>query len=261
MKLLTRLAIVVVLLLAVLLGVAWAYLDEIVQNGITTVGPALTKVDVTVRNVRLSPLNGHGAIEGLVVGNPAGFKSAEAIRVEHVAMNLVARSLLEDKVIVESLVIESPEVTIEGGMKSNNLTAISDNIEASIKALASEPKSPKPKGQGKKLQVNKLSITGIRARLAFGMLQGKGITIPVPDIHLSGLGQGPAGISGGEVTRQVMRSLTTGTLNAVASQITNLPDVLGNAGGAVLEGADKLGDNAADRLKKGIKGVGNLFKK
>ena len=76
MKKIIRLVLiaVVVLALLVVVGVHF-FLDGAIKRGVETIGPKLTKTQVTLNNVSLSLLSGSGKMKGLVVGNPEGFKT------------------------------------------------------------------------------------------------------------------------------------------------------------------------------------------
>ena len=73
----------------------------------------MAKVEVKLKDVDLSPFSGAGQLQGLLVGNPPGFKTAEAIKVGSVGVKIEPRSVLGDKVIVRSIKMEAPEITFE----------------------------------------------------------------------------------------------------------------------------------------------------
>src|SRR5687767_4038093 len=78
---------------------AYLYLDVIVKRGVEKVGPAITKTEVKLDGVHISPFSGNGEVKGLVVGNPEGFKTPSAIQVRSVAVALEPGSVMGDKVI------------------------------------------------------------------------------------------------------------------------------------------------------------------
>src|SRR5688572_3450760 len=106
MKKVVRILIVLFILLIVGLVIGFLSLNRIVKKGVETVGPAIVKVEVKVKDVDLSPFSGSGKVEGLLVGNPPGFKLPSAIQAGVVAMKIEPRSLLGEKVIIRSLRME-----------------------------------------------------------------------------------------------------------------------------------------------------------
>ena len=244
-----RVLIVLFIILIVGLVIAFLSLDKIVHKGIESVGPAVAKVEVKVKDVHLSLFSGSGKIGGLLVGNPPGFKSPAAIQVGTVAMKLEPKSVFGDKIIVRSLHMEAPEITFEGGPKDNNLNKILENVEGT------EQKAPatkeEKKAQARKLQVDDFLLTGAKVHVNSPLLGGKTATLPIPEIHLTNLGQGPEGITPAELTKRVLKEVLDGTLKSISSGV-------GELGKEVTSGLKDASTNAVD---KATKSIGGLFKK
>ena len=128
-KIIIRIGIgLVVLLIAAFLVVSLS-LDGIVKRGIETIGPKLAKVSVKLDKVTLSILSGSGKIDGLVVGNPEGFKTPQAIIVGRASLSLSPGSLLSDKIVIKSINVEGAVVTLETGAAGSNLKKDSRQLE------------------------------------------------------------------------------------------------------------------------------------
>ncbi len=248
-----------VLLLALLLLVAGilalVFLDSLVKKGVETIGPKVTQVAITLDAAHISLLSGHGALKGLTVGNPAGYHSPTAIKVGAVSVAVKPASVLANKVVIESIDVQAPEITIEGGLKANNLSAILANVQA---ATASESQAPQPapgkKGAGKKLEVDDFRITGGQIHLSLSLMGGKTATLPLPDIHLTGLGQGADGITPAELTEKVFAAVLQGATSTATEQ-------LGKLGGSAVDAAKDVGSNTVHSVQKITHGIGDLFKK
>lgn len=253
-KILIRAVIVIaVLLIIAVVGVTLS-LDGAIKKGVETLGPKLTKVDVKLDSVSLSILGGSGAVKGLVVGNPEGYKTPQAINVGHASLAVSPGSLLSDKVVVKSVRIDAAEVTFEGGLSDNNLNKILDNINAAsgggeTKDGAAAPKDDKP---GKKLQVDDFLITGAKVNVSLTGMGGKSVAAPLPDIHLTNLGQGPEGITPAELTRKVLNEVIPAAIKVAAS------DAVKDLTKGVTDAAGKA---ASDAVDKATKSVTDLFKK
>jgi hypothetical protein len=257
--------VVGVLVLIVIGVVAVGFsLDKIVKTGIETVGPKITQTKLTVDSVNLSLLGGSAGINGLVVGNPDGFKTAQAISVGKAAVSIVPRSIMADKIIIHSVEVHAAEITFEGNpFGANNLKKILDNVNEMAGANASaKPETNaagKSTGASKKLQVDDFLIAGAKVRAAVTGIPGvevKEITVTIPDIHFSNLGQGPEGITAAELTRKVLQQVSTETIKVVADSAKNL---LGGAANTILSGVTNNGQKAVtegvDKLKKGLGGL------
>jgi hypothetical protein len=212
-KVIVRLFVALVVL-AIVAGLAvHLFLDSAIKRGVEVAGPKLTKTDVKVGSVSISLLSGSGAIKNFVLGNPQGFTSPSAIEAASTKLAIKPGSLLSDKVIVDVIELQNPQITVETDMKSLslnsfNLKRILANLEEATGSKGDEKASsspPQPEAKaGKKLQVNDFRIVGAKMRVS---AMGQTGTMSVPEIHLTNLGTGPEGITAAELAKLVLNEL------------------------------------------------------
>jgi uncharacterized protein involved in outer membrane biogenesis len=249
------LSVLIILVVLIVVGgiVGSFFLGPIVKTGIETVGPKITQVSIRVDAVNLALLTGSASIKGLVVGNPEGYKAPQAISVGTAAVGVNPFSILSDKIIIRSVRVEAPEITFEGNpFSGNNLAKIEQNVNAAVnKGGAVTPATnanAKAAGKpGKKIEVDDFLITGAKVNF-------NGTTLTLPDIHLTDLGKSNDGITAADLTRQVLKALTTATVKAVAGAATDLGK------GAERVGMD-LGKSANSNFINVTHDLGGLFKK
>lgn len=242
--------------LAVIVGallVAGLFLDRVVKSGIETLGPRMTGVTVQLRAVSLSPWSGQGRIEGLVIGNPEGYKTPHAIRVGEARMAVVPGSLWSEKLHIRLIEVESPEITVEIGPGGNNLKRILANVEAAAGPGDSSGSNERQAGASRKLQVDRLVIKGASFRLGATALGGS-VPVRLPDIQLENLGAGPDGITPAELTQKIFAALVEGTAGAAQQAV-------GTLGKEAVRSAETLGKEAGEAAGKITRGLGELFKK
>jgi uncharacterized protein involved in outer membrane biogenesis len=239
-------AALLVLLMAALVVVAYS-LDSIVKKGVETIGPNAAKVDVKLKSAGVSVLAGRVELMGFFLGNPPGCKTSSAITAEDVSVRVKAGSVFSDKLVVESINMKAPVITLEGGLKDNNLKKIEKNLDDYIGSSSTSSKSAAPPSSPakseRKLQVNELVITGAKLQVNTKLSEGRTITLSIPDIHLSELGTGPDGITGVEVAQRTLHAVLDAALKAIAQ----------NATGLGAEGADKA-KNAVQKAADAVKG-------
>jgi hypothetical protein len=240
-KLFLSVVIVLVVLIVVAVIVVGFFLGTIVKTGMETVGPKITQVSIKVDAVNLSLLTGSARVKGLVVGNPEGYKTPQAISVGSAAVGMNPFSVLSDKIVVRSVRVEAAEITFEGGLGGNNLSKIMDNVNAIAKT-------------GRKIEVDDFLITGAMVHVNLTGMSGKEMTLPLPDIHLTNLGQGNAGITATDLTRRVLGAITAATVKVVASATTDIGKGAGNWG-------RDAGKAVGQDMNKITKEIGGLFKK
>lgn len=252
-KLVIRLSIVLIVL--IILGVLAIdlFLDSGVKRGIETVGPMLTQVQVKLDSVSLSLLSGAGKIKALFVGNPTGYKTPSAIQVGVVSLAVQPSSVFSDKLIVRSISLQAPEITFETDFKGNNLSKILSNLQNATGGADAANTKANSKA-ARKLQVDDFVISGGKVNVSVTSLGGQSASVPLPEIHLTGLGQGPDGITAAELTKQVLEAIEKEAVKASSSVVADL--------GKNVQGLTKgLGNSATGAVDKLSKGIGGFLKK
>jgi uncharacterized protein involved in outer membrane biogenesis len=223
-RILTTIVLVVVALIIVTVIVIGVYLGQIVKKVVNTYGPQLTQTTVSVDTVTLSLLTGSASLKELVVGNPQGYKSPNAISVGKIAVGVDPMTVFANKVVVRSIRLESPAITFEGGVTSgNNLSQILDNVDSSggKGGPVSTNAAAAPASQ-RKFEVDDLLISGAKADVLITSPAQREVKVTLPDIHLTDLGKGSEGITAADLTKQVLNAITTATVETVAKQAMNL---------------------------------------
>jgi uncharacterized protein involved in outer membrane biogenesis len=249
---LAGLGVVVVVVLA--FAVVTVFMNSIIKEGVERAGPQYAKVSLKLDRAKVSLFSGSGGIYGLDIGNPEGFKTDYAFKMKETTISLKPMSLLSDKIVVNSIHVISPEINFEGGLKGNNLSKIAANIEDSLglgkkseNQAQAPPAAVKP---GKKIEVDDFLLSGAKVTLSLTELGGKPVSVTLPDIHLTGLGQSGEGITPGELVQKIVRVILDSTTQVAATQISGLATGV-------------LGTNkeTTEAVKKTTQGITDLFKK
>ena len=240
----------VVVLLAIGLVVLFMNLDSLVKKGVETVGPQLTKTEVRLEGVSLSPFSGSGQLKGVFIGNPQGYKTASAFKMGAVKLAVKPASLTSGTIVVDEVTIQGPEITFEGTPSgANNLSKILQNIEAATggkSATPGKPAAPAEKGAEKKFCVKELVFTGGKIHLSITLLGGKQYTVPLPELRVQNIGTPENGVTAAEMAQQIMKPLLVAVTKAA-----------GEAATQVTKDVKELSKD----LDKTAKGIKDLFKK
>jgi len=217
--------VVIVLIVIGLTGIIIAslFLGDIVKKGVETVGPKITRVSIKLDDVKLSLLAGSASIKGLVVGNPEGYQTPQAISAGTIAVGINPLTVLSDKIVLHSIYLESPQITFEGGLGGNNLSQILANINnsANTGGTVSTNKAA-PAQSSKRYEVDDLLIKGARVNVSLTDLGGKKMTLDLPQIHLTDLGKNEEGITATDLSRNVLNAILSATLKAVSNASKDL---------------------------------------
>ncbi|MEI6193907.1 MAG: AsmA family protein [Verrucomicrobiota bacterium] len=247
---------IVLVVAAVIVGAM--FLDGIVKKGVETVGPQIVKVPITLNEVHIGLLTGSAKVQGLVIGNPAGYQTPYAISVGLAEVGVNPASVLSDKIVIRSVHVKSPEISFEGNpLGKNNLGDIMETVNAMAKSGGPPATNTTAKAGTKpaqKIEVDDFLISGAKVHVSLTGMGGKEMTLDLPPVHLTDLGKGGSGLTPTDLTRAVLSAVTSATIKAVASAATDLGKGLENLG----TGAGK---NAGADVNKIKKGLGGLFGK
>jgi hypothetical protein len=256
-KIIIRSIIALVALFIIATVVMALSLNWVVRTGVQKVGGSVTKVDVKLRSVNLSLLSGAGEFKGLVVGNPPGFGTPWAMNVGTLSLAVEPRSLLSDKVIVRSVLVDAPEITFETDLRASNLGKLLENVTGppaqgqGAPAQASPPApAPQPAKTSRKFQVDDFLIKDAKVHISVTPL-GRSASVTLPEIHLQNLGTGPEGITAAELTQRILQAIEKNAAQAASASFT---DVAGQAMNT-LRGLTNGGTNSLETLTKGIRGL------
>ena len=236
MKRLIKYVLITILLLIVTFFIVFnLVLDKIIHAGVETIGPKLTRSEIRLDEVNISLLNGSGALKGLFIGNPEGFKSDKAFFLGEIEIDIAPLSLFSERVLIEKIYIREPQIVFESSAKGNNLNQLLNNINEWVTLSEGEEDE---EGSG---EIN---------------IPGKTKTISVPKIEFHDMGKESGGITSDELVKEILGEVTFNVELKVR-------DV---AGLAVGKGVDvgvevkKKGTGVAEETVKGVKKLFNKMK-
>lgn len=258
-KILIGVAVVVVLAVG---GVVYfaSNLDSIIKAAVEKFGSEATKTQVTLSSVDLSLQSGEASLNGFKMTNPAGFKTDQAMSFGTVSVKIDTGSLTGDVIVIKEVVIAAPDITYESGDGGSNFDVIQKNVDAYAKSLGA--KSPGAGGgeakpaddkAGKKIIIENLYVRDGKVALSAGILAGKKITVPLPDIHLKDIGKKDKGATPAEIASQLLDELT-GKIAGVGKAGL---ESAAKAAQEAMEGAKKMMEGAGDGAKKMMEGAGS----
>lgn len=221
--------------LAILAGVALFWLrgnlDALVQTALVTYGSAMTGAAVKVGGVDIRTTDGKGTLRGLVVGNPAGFKTPHVLKAETIEVEVDLATLPLDVVVIKKIAVIAPEVIYEKGASMTNIDALQKNIASYLGPVQRT-------GAGKKLIVQEFIVRGAKAQASAAFMGDKTVLVNLPDIHLVDLGKAKGGLTPGELGQEITNAVEKRLMGSI-----NFDKILGTVGGLV------------DRAGKAIKGI------
>lgn len=206
-----KIAIPLLVLAAVIVGALYRLsgnVDGLVESAIETYGSAMTQAKVSIGAVKIAPADGKGTISNLFIGNPAGFKTAHALKGARIDVDVDLASLAKDAIVIRRIAVIAPDVIYEKGDAMTNFDAIQNNISAYLGPSGDNK-------NGKRLIVDQFNIRDVKAQASAAFMNGKSLAVPVPDITLKNLGRTKGGITAGELGQKVVGALQPKLTHAV----------------------------------------------
>jgi hypothetical protein len=262
-----------VVIIVVIIGIIFLTLSNlgpIVKKAVNTVGPNITKTDVIVSDVSVSLFSGEAKVKGFFLGNPKGFKSAQAMRVGSIYVDIDESSITKNPIIINKIEIIAPEITYEKIKGSDNFQALLKNVQSSANAEKKAQSKPESKeSKAKKIVINNVIVKDGKVNLTMATLGGKEVTAPLPDIHLKDIGKEKQGATPAEAFEKIFASLygniTADSVTAILNDGLKQMGVIKGLGAEGLktggETAQKILESSSKDIKSATEGLKGLFKK
>lgn len=259
---------VLFLLIIALVGI-YCYLGALVREGINRYVPPITGTTASVQDVDLSLLKGRVEINNLQIGNPKGFSSNDIFKLGKIQVLFDPKSVLTDRIVIQSVLISGTQVSAE--MKNlysldSNVSALQANINNYIgggtpKTEKAQQEKATPKSAGKTVVIKDLQIK--ETALSLGV-SGQTVTILLPDIHQTGIGEGKKDKSPAEIFADVLNMISLESVKGVATAVSDLAKQGWKGAKDLMKGgANTVSDTAksvTDTAKGTVDGIKGLFK-
>lgn len=253
--------IVVIIIIALIIGVS--NLGPIIKSAVNSYGPEMTQTEVSLDDVDISLFSAEAKLKNLSLGNPKGFNSPQAIKVGAIHVNVDKGSLTGDTIIIDRIEVVRPDITYERKSGTDNFQAILYNVKKAIGIETSPKKESEDAEQssggesGKKLLIRNFIVEDGKVNLAMGIIGGKSISAPLPDMHLKDIGKEKGGTSPAEAFSEIFAALyasitspsVTGTLNDGLKAIGSNLESVGSGAKKVGQGAVKELEDVGGKLK------------
>jgi hypothetical protein len=235
----------------------WQTLGPRVQAAVQEVGGRTTGVPVTLEEADASGLlGGDLVLHGLVIANPPGFKTDSVLKVEQIRMNIDLPSVLSDTVVVNELVISSPEVSYEFARGTSNIGTIQQNVKAGRSTGGGAPSD----GGAKKVVIENVYVRDGSVNASADFLQGRAVGTALPALHLTGVGKDSGGKLPRQAAEQILAAIALGATEAVAKlNVGPINQALSKQAGDLQKAVEASGLEALGRAPgdagKALKGI------
>lgn len=193
----------------------------IIKWAVVHFGEASTGAQVKLAELSFNPFAGKISLKDFYVFNPIGFTNAPAVYVGNVEVQFKPTSIFSKHIEIEDVIITSPEILFEGGIKRSNLSVLQQNVNDYVSAMMpqaatvsedpnAEPVTPR------QYSISRLMITNPTLRVSTQVVD-KQVTITMQDIVMTDIGKG--GTDASNLMASVMKPFLDIVNGSVGSNI------------------------------------------
>ncbi len=273
--------IVAVVVVAVI--VVFFYSGDVIKAAVEEMGPKLTKAEVKLDKADLSITSGEASLSGLLIGNPAGFTTPHAFKLDNIAVKLDTSTVGKDTIVINEILIDAPDViaeirtlnvnplkigeSVKESLNSSNFIAIRNNVAAFVKEQGGGSSGGSGK-EGPKLIIEKFRMNDVKVRAVAHEGMKLDLAVKPFSIALDGIGKSEGGLAPEKIAArlipEIQQKVIDGMLPDLMGNVTNMLKDAGKlATGAVkgvVEGAGAVGEGAGDAVKGVTEGIGGAVK-
>ena len=234
------LALVLVIVLTIPL-----WLGSTVATVANKVAPEFTGTPFVLEGASINPYTGKYSITKLTLGNPEGYPVPTAFSVSNVTVDVEMSSLFSDTIHIREIAIIDPYASYVSNDGTNNFEWIMAHVNEKMgpkEETEEKEEKEEDKGAGKKVVIDKLTISGTRVKLKILP------EMPIPTITLTDIGKESNGATWEEVGQMLADSFMKAT--------SSIGDGLTSALGALGDGATSLMGGATNALSGAASAIG-----
>ncbi|MFT3869919.1 MAG: AsmA family protein [Nibricoccus sp.] len=201
-----------------------AKLGTIVKTAVNTAGPKITQTTVVLKEADISPFSGKGALKELTIGNPKGWTSEHAFFLREISIHLEPKSLTSDHIVVNSIVIDNPEIIYETTITNSNLQDLIKNIQQSAGGTQQAQTEPKPEttapqpaktepAKEPKIEIKSFRLANVTVK---GIAAGKSYSVTLPEFVMTDIGTKEGGLTPQELSIAIIKEISIRVAKAAA---------------------------------------------
>lgn len=241
-------------------------LNAAVRSGIEKTLAFVLQVDVSLREVEISPVSGEVALRGLKIGNPEGFKTESAFYLEEATVRADLASFTGDSPTIELISIVGAKVTLEQGLRSSNLSTLVESASRFSSGEAGEaeeaPDGETADASSKQIKIDRVVLENTRVSLSAPILMGQEVGYTLSTIEMTDLGGESERVSIAEALRIFIEkilavSLEEGTGVMPGDLLASLTGGLGGVAEGITGGVEKAIEGIGSQvggIEEGLKG-------
>ncbi|EAR20973.1 AsmA family protein [Nitrococcus mobilis] len=238
-----------IVLVIIAVGLVLLNINSSIKYAVEQYGPSVTGTPVNLNKVDVALLSGKAELHGLEIGNPEGFDSDYAFKLDDVKMHLIPESVTSDTILIEQILIGEANLNAEFKGTSSNLQQILDNVKKSSEpATQPEPSTQEEQpaaeaepGEAKKFIVKEFRFIGGTVTVSSDLAKMQR-TAEIPAVEIHDIGNASGGVTAAELTEQLLRPVIEKALQKAQAE-------------ALEQGTEQMKKKAQEKLQDKLKNL------
>jgi uncharacterized protein involved in outer membrane biogenesis len=228
MKLIIRIALGLALLVVIGVVILLFSLDGIIRSEVQSQATSSLNLQTTLGSASLSIFGGKVTLGDLAIASPKGFTAPEMFTLNSTTLAVNYSQLRSEPIHISSVVLTGPVLVVENSGATLNIQAAMNQMPSS--AAPTPGPTSQPSAAPMKLIIDTLTVENAQVVVKPGNLPGLSsvlpadITVPVPSITLTNIGNGQGNGNGAAINDIIMKVITA--MADSASKSGALPDAL-----------------------------------
>ncbi|MGB7413021.1 MAG: AsmA family protein [Thermosynechococcaceae cyanobacterium] len=173
-------------------GIGWLQRDAILESMLEQNISTVSGVKAQIEAVESKPFQGEFIIKDLTLSNPKGFNSPHLLEVGQIDVKLNPDTLSQETVQIDSIAVQGVQVQIEQNLARNNLATLVNQLDPGNRSSGNRDPvkdDSATSGQGRQIEINRLTIQDIDAQIKVSAIAGLGLTssLNISDIEVNDL--------------------------------------------------------------------------
>jgi hypothetical protein len=229
----------VVIVVAVAVVLVTSQLDRMVADAVEAYGRAATGTSVSVGGVDVALTDARGTVDRLTIGNPEGFTTDYALRINDIQLTLDLISLSSDAPVVTEMLLSDAHLNAEQRGEATNLT----DIQRYMTQSGGEPPPDTAAAEEARIIIDRFRLTNARVTLTSDYLS-EPETLELGDVVVDGIGRGSGGATYSQATEAVLAPILAAARTAAQQRLRNAA-----ADAAREEIEEEIEEEAGERLR------------
>ena len=193
-------------------------LGSIVKTAVNKVGPTITQTTFVLNSAKISPFSGAGTLKELTIGNPKGWTTEHAFFLKEISIDLVTKSISGDHIVINSILIDNPEIIYETTITNSNLQDLLKNIQQAAggdnQTAQTETKPEAKPAPEKKIEIKSFRLQNVTIKVAGA---GNVYTVKIPDLVMTDLGTKEGGLTPSQLATAIIKEIAAQSAKAALS--------------------------------------------